>query len=124
VRVHEESDNEFLRVPVFKGQDTREIFEKADYIVEGSFYSSRQPHLPIEPITMQAYVDDDQVLTIHCKHQSLHAPLAALSKALGVPIEKIRMINNPSGGSFGLAMSADAPALVGMARWRLAGRLP
>jgi len=115
VRVHEESDNEFLRVPVFKGQDTREIFEKADYIVEGSFYSSRQPHLPIEPITMQAYVDDDQVLTIHCKHQSLHAPLAALSKALGVPIEKIRMINNPSGGSFGLAMSADAPALVGMA---------
>jgi len=115
VRVHEESENEFLRVPVFKGQDTREIFEKADFVVEGSFYSSRQPHLPLEPITMQAYIEEGGVLSIHCRHQSLHAPLASLSSALGVPVEKIRMINNPSGGSFGLAMSADAPALVGMA---------
>lgn len=115
VRVHEGCDNEWLHVPVIKGEDTREIIGKAEYVVEGSFYTSREPHLPIEPLSLQAYVQDDGVLAIHSKAQSLHSPLAQLSKSLGVPVEKIRMIENPGGGSFGLAMSADAPALVGAA---------
>ncbi len=49
VRVHEESGNEYVRVPVLKGDDTREIIDNAPYVVEGSFYSTREPHLAIEP---------------------------------------------------------------------------
>ncbi len=115
VRIHEESDNEWLHVPVFKGEDTREIIENSDYVVEGSFYSSREPHLALEPHAMQAYVDDEGVLTIHWKSQSLHSSIAPLSKALNYPQDKIRIIDNAGGGSFGLAMSTDAPALVAAA---------
>lgn len=114
VRIHEESDNEWVRVPVFKGQDTREIIENSAYVAEGSFYSSREPHLVLEPHAMQAYVDDE-VLTIQWKSQSLHSSIAPLSKALNYPQDKIRIIDNAGGGSFGLAMSTDAPALVAAA---------
>ena len=115
VRIHEESENEWLHVPVFKGEDTREIIEKSDYVVEGSFYSSREPHLVLEPHAMQAYVDDEGVLTIHCKSQSLHSVIAPLSKALNYPQDRIRVIDNAVGGSFGLSMASDAPALVAAA---------
>ena len=122
VRIHEESENEWVRVPVFKGEDTREIIEKSDHVVEGSFYSSRQPHLVLEPHAMQAYVDDEGVLTIQWKSQSLHSSIAPLSKALDYPQDKIRIICNAAGGSFGLAMSTDAPALVAAATLALDGR--
>ncbi len=114
-RIHEESGNQYVQAPVLKGKDTREIIDNAPYIAEGSFYSSREPHLVIEPHSMQAYVDDNGVLTIHWKAQTLHSPIALLCKSLGVTPDKIRMIDNPGGGSFGMAMSPDVPALAGAA---------
>lgn len=115
VRVHEESGNIYVQAPVFKGEDTRDIIANAPYSVEGSFYSTREPHLAIEPHSVQAYVDDDGVLTIQWKAQSLHSPIALICKALGVAPEKLRIIANPGGGSFGMAMSPDVPSLVGAA---------
>lgn len=115
VRVHEESGNTYVLAPLMKGEDTRPIIEKAPFFVEGSFYSSREPHLAIEPHSVQAYVDDEGVLTIQWKAQSLHSPIASICKSLGVAQEKLRIICNPGGGSFGMSMSADVPALVGAA---------
>lgn len=107
--------NEFLRVPLFKGEDTRNIFKDAAYLAEGSFYSSREPHLPIEPLSVQAYVDDEGTLVICWKSQFLHSPATHLPQALGIAPEKIRIIQSPCGGSFGLSMSPDAGALAGAA---------
>ena len=33
-----------MEQPVYKGQDTAEIFENAEYVVEGSFHSQHEPH--------------------------------------------------------------------------------
>ena len=61
-------------------------------------------------------------MTIQWKSQSLHSSIAPLSKALDYPQDKIRIICNAAGGSFGLAMSTDAPALVAAATLALDGR--
>ncbi len=87
--------------PVLKGEDTEPIFENADYVVEGSFYSQHEPHLPIEPDTMQAYWGADGMMTVQCKSQGVANTVYLMSSAIGLPMDKIRIILNPIGGSFG-----------------------
>ena len=115
IEVHPGSPNIFVEAPVFKGQDTREVWDDCDTIVEGSFYSSRQPHLVIEPDVAQAYIDDDDYLVVHCKSLTLHVIINNLHRGLGWPMEKIRVIENPTGASFGYAMTPATAALVAIA---------
>ncbi|MDY4093485.1 molybdopterin cofactor-binding domain-containing protein [Cloacibacillus porcorum] len=112
IRVHEQSPNVYIEQPLFKGGDTREIFKTSEYSVEGSFSTTRQPHLPIEPDTAQAYWGEDGVMMIHCKSQNLYGNIAALADSIGLPKGKIRLVQNTVGGSFGYSMSAQMPALV------------
>lgn len=97
---------------VCKGEDTRAIFEKAPYVAEGSFYSQREPHLPIEPDVMQAYLDSDGRLVIHNKSQCTYKHRDYVSWSLGLPKDKVVIIENPTGGSFGYSMSPTPLALV------------
>ena len=69
IQLHEELPNVYMEQPVFKGQDTAEIFETAPIVAEGSFHSQHEPHLPIEPETLQAYWGADGMMTIQCKCQ-------------------------------------------------------
>jgi aldehyde oxidoreductase len=113
--VQADSPNDFLHAPLYKGEDTEVIFAKAAFVVEGSFYSCREPHLVIEPHSMQAYFDDEGVLIICWKSQFLHRGLKLLPDAFGIPQEKLRLINNPAGASFGLTLCSDALAIAGVA---------
>jgi len=122
VEVHPGIPNIFLTNPVFKGEDTRIALESAEHIVEGSFYSSREPHLPIEPDVVQGYIDDDGILTIHCKSLALHVTKNTIAAGLGWPAENIRVIENPTGASFGYSISSVCTALIGAATIALEGR--
>jgi len=114
-QVNKEYPNIYIEAPLIKGQDTRKIIEKTPYVVEGSFYSQRQPHLVLEPDTDQAYVDADGVLTIHCKSLFLHINIFTLAPGVGHPAEKIRIIENPTGASFGYSLSPYMPGIVSVA---------
>lgn len=57
--------------PVLKGDRADEVIDNSHCSVEGSFFSSREPHLSIEGDTMQGYWDIDGNLTIHCKTQAV-----------------------------------------------------
>lgn len=122
--IQEGSPNTFIKTPLFKGEEENidAIFENAAHAVDGSFYSCREPHLVLEPHSLQAYVDKDGVLVVCWKSQFLHQPMFTLPAALGIDQDKVRFIDNPGGGTFGLAMSADAPGLVGAATLALGGR--
>mgnify|MGYP001060462276 FL=1 len=112
IQLHETIPNFYLEQPVFKGQDTAELFEEAPYVAEGSFHSQHEPHLPIEPDTMQAYWGTDGMMTIQCKCQSLTENREFVSQACGIPKDSIRMILNTVGGSFGYSVSPNIYALV------------
>jgi len=112
IRVHEDTPNIFAMQPVLKGaglEDPRkvsEIMDQSAYSVSGSFYSSREPHLSIEGDTVQAYFDEDGFLCIQCKSQGVYSSIGRIGNSTGVPKEKLRIIMNPTGASFGWSTNA------------------
>ena len=118
IQLHKNTPNFYLSQPVYKGEDTAELFENDDdelLISEGSFHSQHEPHLPIEPDVVQGYIDTEGKITLQCKSQSLTENIEAISMGLGIADEDLRIIMNPTGGSFGYSTSANTFALVALA---------
>jgi aldehyde oxidoreductase len=116
VQLHKGVPNYYLSQPVYKGKDTAEIFDEAEgdglLVVEGSFHSQHEPHLPIEPDVVQGYFDEEGRLTVQCKSQSIGENVEAFELAFGLEKDQMRIINNPAGGSFGYSTSANTFAVV------------
>lgn len=68
IEIHPGTPNIYYDQNIEKGADTRPFFEDPDnVVVEDSFYTQRQPHLPIEPDVGYAYLNEDGKLVIHSK---------------------------------------------------------
>lgn len=117
MRIHKEHPNVYAYQPTVKGSgfETESLFDEAPYIVEGSFYSSREPHMSIEGDTVQAYWGDDGLLTVQCKAMMVYANIQDIAEAVSLPAEKIRVIENPTGGTFGWGCSSATFALAAIA---------
>lgn len=121
MRIHEDTPNIFCEQPVLKGvgledaENVKDMIDEAPYVVEGSFSSSREPHLSIEGCVLQAYWGDDDMLTIQCKSQCTYSSIGRLGNCVGVPKNKYRIIMNPTGASFGWSTNAGDIALVAAA---------
>lgn len=109
-RVHDDIPNVYMEQPLYKGDDPRAVMAGAACVVEGHFRTTRQPHLTIEPDAVQAYPWEGGV-AIQCKTQYLYGVISQMADAIGVPAEKIRIIGNPAGASFGYSMSPANYAL-------------
>ncbi|NLD46513.1 MAG: molybdopterin-dependent oxidoreductase [Clostridiaceae bacterium] len=114
LEIHPGMPNLFLKKPLFHGEDTRNAISKAAHVAEFSVGTQQQSHLPIEPDTGNAYLDDDGIVTIMIKAHSIYTIRNAIAAGIGMPIEKIRIILNPSGGSFGYACAPDTAAILGV----------
>lgn len=112
MRIHEDTPNIFAMQPVLKGEGIEnpekvaEIIEGSDYSAEGSFYSSREPHLSIEGDPVEAYFDEEGYLAIQCKSQGVYSSIGRIGTSVGIPKDKIRIIMNPTGASFGWSTNA------------------
>jgi aldehyde oxidoreductase len=112
MRIHDDTTNIFSMQPVLKGVGLEEPSKVADVIdnsassAEGSFYSSREPHLSIEGDTIQAYFDEDGRLSIQCKSQGVYSSIGRVGNSVGLPKDKLRIIMNPTGASFGWSTNA------------------
>ncbi len=115
IQLHEDLPNFYMEQPVFKGEDTADIFEEADFVAEGSFHSQHEPHLPLEPDVVQGYIGADGMVTIQCKSQAIGEAREALSAACGIPMDELRIIMNPVGGSFGYSVSTNTFGVVATA---------
>ncbi|MDR3225747.1 MAG: molybdopterin-dependent oxidoreductase [Clostridiales Family XIII bacterium] len=116
IRIHEEHPNVWSVQPTIKGEpDISGLIEKAPYVTEGSFYSSREPHMPIEGDTVQAYWDEDGLLTVHCKAMCIYANIGDIAEATGVPEENVRVVENPTGGTFGWGIAAATYSIAAIA---------
>ncbi len=115
IQLHENKPNFHMEQPLFKGEDSAGLFETAPIVVEGSFHSQHEPHLPIEPDVVQGYWGVDDMLTLQCKCQNISENSEAVAMAIGEPKENIRMILNCVGGSFGYSIAPNIHALVAAA---------
>ena len=117
VRVHEHHPNIWGMQPTVKGAGIKvpEMIDEAPHVVEGSFYSTREPHMPIEGDTVQAYFDEDDMLTVHCKAMAIYANVGDIAEAVGMPAEQVRVVENPTGGTFGWGIAGATYSLAAVA---------
>src|SRR5271165_1109135 len=115
IEIHPGVPNVYYEQGVVKGDETKAFFAKAAATVDITTYCSRQPHLHLEPDCGEAFVDDDGVLTILSKSIGIHLHHAMICPGIGVAPEKLRLIQNPSGGTFGYKFSPTMEALLGVA---------
>lgn len=115
IEIHPGTPNVYFEIPIVKGEDTQPIMEKAAYVIEGDYYLQRQPHLTIEPDVGFAYFDEEGRLTIHSKSIGIHLHHAMIAPGLGIAPEKLRLVQNNAGGTFGYKFSPTMEALLGVA---------
>ena len=117
IEIHPGTPNVYYDQREEKGADTAPFFkDSANVVVEGSFYTQRQPHLPIEPDVGYAYMNDEGKLVIHSKSVGLHLHGLMIAPGLGLDFEKdMVMVQNTTGGTFGYKFSPTMEALLGVA---------
>jgi aldehyde oxidoreductase len=115
IEIHPGTPNVYYEQKRAKGQDTKPLMESAAYVVVADYYLQRQPHLTMEPDVGFAYFDEEGRLTIHSKSIGIHLHHAMICPGLGIEPEKLRLVQNPAGGTFGYKFSPTMEALVGVA---------
>jgi 4-hydroxybenzoyl-CoA reductase subunit alpha len=81
--------------------DVEAGFAGADRIFEDTFFYDGNTHLPMEQHCTVALPEDDARVTVWSSTQTPHYLHRALSKVLGLPGSRIRVIATPNGGGFG-----------------------
>ncbi len=115
IEIHPGTPNIYFQQNLVKGPDTKPIMESAPYVASGSYYLQRQPHLTLETDIGFAYFDEEERLTIHSKSIGLYLHLYMIAPGLGLPPEKLRLVQNTAGGTFGYKFSPTMEALLGVA---------
>ena len=93
-------DNLFQHTTVRKG-DIDEGFAQADVIVEQTYRTQSMDHVPMEPEAGLAYVDNLGVLNIITATQYPFRDRRQIAPNVGLPMNRVRVIQAPVGGGFG-----------------------
>ncbi len=93
-------DNVFKRYCIEKG-DVDAVWSQADFIVEGEYSTEAQEQLYIEPQGMLATWDPETGITVRGSMQCPFYVQKALMPLFNLPAEKVRVIQQETGGAFG-----------------------
>ena len=81
--------------------NVEEELKKCDVVVEDTFYSQAQAHAMIEPHACNARLDEHNRLVIYSTTQTPYHVRRIISKTLGIPVDRIRVVKPRVGGGFG-----------------------
>jgi Aerobic-type carbon monoxide dehydrogenase, large subunit CoxL/CutL homologs len=115
IEIHPGTPNVYFETKMVKGEEVDPLFEKLPYVAEDDFYVGRQPHLPLEPDVGFAYLDEEGKLIIHSKSIGIHLHALMVAEGIGVPLEKLVLVQNAAGGTFGYKFSPTMEGLLGVA---------
>ena len=101
-KIHDRGNTAFKFEKMFGDGDIQEGFQQADLIVENTYRTSKQKHAALEPFgTCIANYQSNGKLTVYSSTQLPHWSRHYLAGALGLPLNKVRVIKPHTGGSFG-----------------------
>jgi aldehyde oxidoreductase len=115
IEIHPGEPNAYYETNCIKGDDFDWSKVPDKNMVEINSYCSRQPHLHLEPDCGYAYIDEDGMLTVHSKSIGIHLHMPMIADGIGIPMEKLRIVQNHTGGTFGYKFSPTNEALLGVA---------
>ncbi len=102
--VHEGKKSNIFEESTFhirKG-DINKGFEQADVIIEREYRTQFVEHSYIEPEAVLAYINpNDGVMTVHASAQNPFFTRRYIADVLGVSVNKVRLIQEVLGGTFG-----------------------
>jgi 4-hydroxybenzoyl-CoA reductase subunit alpha len=81
--------------------DVEAALEGGDAVVEGEYWYEGSTHAPIEPHCCVADFDATGFLTLHSSTQVAHYLHRDLARVLGLPTQRVRVIQPVVGGAFG-----------------------
>jgi CO/xanthine dehydrogenase Mo-binding subunit len=105
------SERVLKQIAITKGDALAEL-SRAVLVVEGEYETATQEQLYIEPQGVLAYpADSHGVVTVHGSLQCPYYVHKALVRALGLPAERVRVVQAATGGGFG--GKEDYPSILG-----------
>jgi CO/xanthine dehydrogenase Mo-binding subunit len=96
----ESSQRVFKSIAIAKG-DVERGFAAAEVIVEGEYRTGHQEQLYIEPNGVIAVPEPDGTIAVHGSMQCPYYVHRALTALLGLPDDKVRVVQTETGGGFG-----------------------
>ncbi len=115
-RIHEDNEEgNLLRAVRVRRGDPDAAFRDCDVVAEGIFEAPRQEHAYLETEAGWAYVDDGGVLVIVVSTQNPHRDRKEMAAALGLGVDKVRVIAPYLGGAFGGKDGITVQCLLGLA---------
>lgn len=99
-RVHEDVSNIVFHYKNRTG-DTESAFKECDVIVENEYTTSMVDHAFLQPESGVAYMEENGTLVVKVATQYAHFDRFEVAEALGLPEEKVKIINTEIGGAFG-----------------------
>ena len=102
--------------------DVEQGLAEADYVRTASFVGNRVLQNPMEPHCAIAEWDDHGKVTLYTSTQVVHYVHHQLSRILGLPLGKIRVVMHNTGGGFGAKAATNPLEVLSILLSRRAGR--
>jgi CO/xanthine dehydrogenase Mo-binding subunit len=119
-RIHPERGGSNICVwdKIRKG-DVAAGFAQADVIVEAEYRVPAQEHAYLQPEAGVAYLDDEGRVVVLAAGQWTHTDQKQIARALGLPLEKVRVAYPAIGGAFGGREDLSVQIVLALAALRL-----
>ncbi len=118
VRVHDDRSNLFFEQPIIHG-DVQKGFSEAEVVVEQNYTTQTVEHAYLENDSGVAYVHENGQLVVMSAGQNIHAHRKTIAEALGLSLDKVRVIQTPTGGAFGGKLDVSVGGILGLAALKL-----
>ena len=118
VRVHDDRSNLFFEQPIIHG-DIGKGFSEADIVLEKSYTTQAVEHGYLENDSGVAFVHENGQLVVMAAGQNIHAHRKTIAESLGLGLEKVRVIQTPTGGAFGGKLDVSVGGILGLAALKL-----
>jgi CO/xanthine dehydrogenase Mo-binding subunit len=115
--LHEDRPGNILDHIRIRRGDAAGALAGAEVVVESAYYVPMQEHAYLQPEAGLAYMDGD-VVVIETAGQWAHHDQRQIAAALGLPVERVRVIYRAIGGAFGGREDISLQLVLALAAWK------
>jgi aldehyde oxidoreductase len=118
IKVHDDRSNLFFEQPIIHG-DVKKGFSESEVVLEKTYATQSVEHAYLENDAGVAYIHENGQLIILSASQNIHAHRKTIAEALGLSLDKVRVIQTPTGGAFGGKLDVSVGGILGLAALKL-----
>jgi CO/xanthine dehydrogenase Mo-binding subunit len=118
-QLHASVKNNILAHHRIRHGDMAAGWAQAEVIVEGEYRTGYQEHAYLQPEAGLGYLDEEGRVTVVVAGQWVHEDQEQVAHALGLPLDRVRIIYPAIGGAFGGREDMSVQIILALASWKL-----